>query len=99
MTDDLRGFSTVTLVPVIAGGASRTELRLYIPNRCDAASVTCYMYDALSVYSAIGVPRNQFQLEFNRWGMCFNAFVNPTRELRDAVNQVRSEKGLRPCLA
>lgn len=92
-------FATVTLVPVVFNGRLAHELRLYLPNRIEADGLRGLLSTTASVCSEhAGGPEN-FQLEFNRWGMCFNAFVTPTGKLRELVNETRRSRGLKPCLA
>jgi hypothetical protein len=97
MTDPLDTFSNVTIAPVVCRGEIMYELRLYIPNRTPVAELPSYLAAAFKTYN-----HSNFTLEMNRAGMCFNAFVEVTPALRDAVNHARERRGFKkintPCL-
>lgn len=95
----LQRFATVTLVPVVFRNREVHELRLYLPNGVKGADLRDYLAATEWVCSQHAGGAENFQLEFNRWGMCFNAFAEPTAELRELVNETRRMKGLKPCLA
>lgn len=93
-------FANVTIAPVLFCGKKRHELRLYLPKRIELANATIYARRASDIFDATVCPPNVTRvatLEYNRAGMCFCIFVEPTPELVNAINMIRKDWKLRPC--